>query len=531
METRQPNEDDKDKGWMTFEPTTAITTALKDAFRILMDTPKASGDIILILENQTAPTTSVLATDGACDNNGLANAIAGSGVFYDGDDPRNLSLRVPREYLQSNPTGEILAAERTLAKADKDVNLKMELDSKYVINALTKNLRSNEDAGYIGVSNKKLLIALVARARERETKTLLKWVKGHSGHEHNEGADEAARKAITENINIPVDLEIPNNTYVSGIKLVTTSQSLLYKAIRQRKTESLRVRQCTRNMIETVIDDLERCYDISPTEAAIWRAIRHGDFSKQFRYFAWMTLHDAYLTGTNWDHPNYPQEKKDRAICELCGNIDNLDHIIFRCEAPRQTEIWDLVRNLWSLRNGDRDVPCPEINLGTVIGCALIKFRGASKKDKAGNERLWRIIASESVYLIWKLWCKQKIGREHTSVNAVKNLWLHTVNSRLRLDCRLSAPQYGKKEISKDSLERTWISVLSDNDSPLNWRSHGVLVGIASGRSGQRGRGGVGQVSEICPDSESHMSCIIAFPRGNFFQLLLQTPEYMTLGK
>jgi ribonuclease HI/exonuclease III len=486
----QSENDDTEGVWTTFDPRTVVNTSLKDAFRILADAPKVSGDVTKMLRNEQAPTSVLLATDGACDENGKANAKAGAGVYYGLDDPRNISCRVPEEITQTNQTGEILAAERAVALAEKDINLKLELDSKYVINAVTKNLQSNEDNGYTGVENKMLLKALVSRLRERETRTYLKWVKGHSGHERNERADEAARKAITDDIRIPVDLEVTGNASVSGIKLSKATQSLIYKAIRQKKIETLQERRRTRDMIETVIDDLERCYNYTPTEASIWKAIRHKDFSKKFRYFAWMTLHDAYMTGTNWDRPDYPQEIKDRALCELCGNIDNLDHIFFRCEAPGQEEVWSMVKELWSLRN--KDSPCPEINLGTVLGCALLKLDGQSKAAKTGNERLWRIIASESVYLIWKVWCKRKIGGEHMSTIAIKNLWLHTINSRLRMDCRLTAPYYGKKGISKSALERTWIGVLRDNDSPLDWKSRGVLVGIAIDRTSGRYRGGIG---------------------------------------
>jgi hypothetical protein len=69
---------------------------------------------------------------------------------------------------------------------------------------------------------------------------------------------------------------------------------------------------------------------------------------------------------------------------------------------------------------------------------------------------------------------------------------LHTINSRLRMDCRLAAPLYGKKGISREALDRTWIGVLRDNDSPLDWRSRGVLVGIAPDRTNGRSRGGIG---------------------------------------
>jgi ribonuclease HI len=416
---RQVDEDndDTEETWTAFNPTTAVITSLKNTFRILADTPKVSGNVSKILNNRKVATSEILATDGACDNNGQANAQAGAGVFYGIGDPRNISCRVPVELAQTNQTGETLAAERAVALANRDVNLKIELDSKYVINAVTKKLQSNEDNGYTGVENKELLKALVARLRERETKSYLKWVKGHSGHERNEGADEAARRAITDDMRVPVNIEVAGNAHVSGIKLSKASQSLIYKAIRQKKVETLQDRRRTRDMIEIVRDDLERCYNVVLTEATIWKAIRHKDFLKKFRYFAWMTLCDAYMTETNWDRPDYPQEKKDRALCELCGNIDNLDHILFRCDVPGQADIRRLVRELWSLRN--TETSCPEINLGTVIGCVLVKLDRPNKENRAGNERLWQIIASESAYLIWRVWCKRKIGGEYMSTNAI----------------------------------------------------------------------------------------------------------------
>jgi len=50
----------------------------------------------------------IVYTDGACINNGYENARAGSGVWYDDNDPRNLSARVAYKE-QSNQTGELVA--------------------------------------------------------------------------------------------------------------------------------------------------------------------------------------------------------------------------------------------------------------------------------------------------------------------------------------------------------------------------------------------------------------------------------------
>jgi ribonuclease HI len=44
-------------------------------------------------------------TDGACINNGKANAVAGIGIYFGENDPRNVSQRVVGK--QSNNTGEL----------------------------------------------------------------------------------------------------------------------------------------------------------------------------------------------------------------------------------------------------------------------------------------------------------------------------------------------------------------------------------------------------------------------------------------
>jgi ribonuclease HI len=83
-------------------------------------------------------TEETVATDDSCFNNGQDDAVAGARIFYE-DDPRNKAIRPPQ----------------TLEQADENIGLKLESDSKYVINTVTKHKKKWEDQGYIGVANKK----------------------------------------------------------------------------------------------------------------------------------------------------------------------------------------------------------------------------------------------------------------------------------------------------------------------------------------------------------------------------------------
>jgi ribonuclease HI len=48
--------------------------------------------------------------------------------------------------------------------------------------------------------------------------------------------------------------------------------------------------------------------------------------------------------------------------------------------------------------------------LGTILGCSLAEFSNSRGKKKHSAQRLYRILMSESAYLIWKLWNNQVIS-------------------------------------------------------------------------------------------------------------------------
>ena len=79
-------------------------------------------------------------TDGACSNNGKQNAKAGIGVFFEENDPRNVSRRVDGK--QTNNTAELTAIVVVFDILREDIeqgkNIVIHSDSEYSINCMTK---------------------------------------------------------------------------------------------------------------------------------------------------------------------------------------------------------------------------------------------------------------------------------------------------------------------------------------------------------------------------------------------------------
>ncbi|KAF9269407.1 hypothetical protein L218DRAFT_807598, partial [Marasmius fiardii PR-910] len=74
----------------------------------------------------------------------------------------------------------------------------------------------------------------------------------------------------------------------------------------------------------------------------IWKEIRHKDFTGETKYFMWMTVHDAYMVGSNWQRPNYKPELQERAICQRCRKLEDAEHILTQCQCNGQKTIWSM---------------------------------------------------------------------------------------------------------------------------------------------------------------------------------------------
>ncbi|KAK0478993.1 hypothetical protein IW261DRAFT_1628625 [Armillaria novae-zelandiae] len=120
--------------------------------------------------------------------------------------------------------------------------------------------------------------------------------------------------------------------------------------------------------------------------------------------------------------------------------------------------------------------------LGLLLSCSLPVFKSDEGRREPGKERLYRIIMSTSIQVIWGLRCKRVISREneHLPPGMVEKTWLKAVNDRLEMDYLMTRKKFGRKAQKPQRVQQTWSRVLKDEQQlPRNWTgAAGVLVGI-----------------------------------------------------
>ncbi|KAG9053858.1 hypothetical protein FS842_006941 [Serendipita sp. 407] len=149
----------------------------------------------------------IVYTDGACRGNGKAGAVAGIGVWWGSDDPRNLSERCPGA--QTNNRAELIAIVRTLETTPLEPNagtthplnelphderrrkLVIRTDSQYSISCIEQWSQNWERSGWVSkggkeVKNKALIQYLLSLLQLRAYyghRVMFEYVRGHSGIE------------------------------------------------------------------------------------------------------------------------------------------------------------------------------------------------------------------------------------------------------------------------------------------------------------------------------------------------------------
>tara|TARA_B100001564_G_scaffold355703_1_gene368487 strand:+ start:1755 stop:2423 length:669 start_codon:yes stop_codon:yes gene_type:complete len=147
-------------------------------------------------------------TDGACVNNGQENAMAGMGIYFDDDDPRNVSKRVVGK--QSNNTAELgaIIEAYTIIKDDVENGKVVTIvsDSIYAIRCVTTYGEKCAAKGWSAdIPNKDMVKRGYELYRRnspfKESRIFFKHIKAHTGKDDvhslgNENADRLANMAI-----------------------------------------------------------------------------------------------------------------------------------------------------------------------------------------------------------------------------------------------------------------------------------------------------------------------------------------------
>jgi len=139
-------------------------------------------------------------TDGACINNGRKNARGGSGVFYQENSSRNISIPVPKP--ATNNKAELLAILEALKEFESELqdnqNICIISDSKYSLYCITSLYHIK------AVNEKKpnhQLIAKIMKYIKAYPRIQFKHIKAHTGYtdffsKGNEWADRLANEGV-----------------------------------------------------------------------------------------------------------------------------------------------------------------------------------------------------------------------------------------------------------------------------------------------------------------------------------------------
>ncbi|EPQ50508.1 RnaseH-domain-containing protein, partial [Gloeophyllum trabeum ATCC 11539] len=298
------------------------------------------------------------------------------------------AIRVPGPD-QSNQAGELTAILVALQTIPTFRPITFITDSMYVIEGLTRHLGTWEDQGWINIENSTLFHATAYHLRIRSATTAFQWVKGHNGDPGNEAADALAREGAEKDQPDEIDLTVPANFALPGVKLSALTQHLAYEAIRARKVATTQPRKHATYNISRMRDGLHD----------LWNSCRNLNLRPLVRQFLYKAIQRAHKIGDYW-LPIAGYET--RAICPTCEDCsDNLDHILLECLTPAR--VWMLTQDLWP----DSFGPWPALNFGALLSCG--KLAPPLTKPHPGASRLLQILVSEAIYLLWVLRCERVI--------------------------------------------------------------------------------------------------------------------------
>jgi ribonuclease HI len=407
-------------------------------------------------------------------------ASAAAGIFLNIEDDRNKGKCIPITEAQSQYGAELFAALEAVKTTNRNTMLTITSTQDYVRDAMNKKLSNWEHKGWVGVPHSEVLRCLAAELKARKAPTIFKVaVPGSVERARCKQAATLAKRAARDRREGQWELTLPPNTALPGLSLQGNRQRVFYRSIREVKTrvKATTPRPSTSRMLDMVRKAAEDAFSKYATDEEIWKSLTTKDILPRTSQFLWKGIHNAHRIGRYWDHI---PECEERAVCANCDDVvEDLDHILLKCKCPGQELVWRAAETLWK----EKEEVWPEVSLGTILGCGLAEFRDDKGKVKAGTQRLYRILMSESAYVIWKLRNDRRIARNGAPATEqeILNKWKFAINQRLQVDITLAnRPRKGKRPaLAPEMVLTTWSGTLdNEHDLPANWlREPRVLVG------------------------------------------------------
>jgi len=142
-------------------------------------------------------------TDGGCTRNGKHDAVAGIGVYFSEDDPRNFSGKIYGK--QTNNTAEIKAILKAYSILKEEIKngerVIIYSDSVYAIRAATEYGEKHEKGGWLKEIPNKHLVKKIYTTFKNYPNVSFVHVRAHTGGDDpislgNQGADDLATEAL-----------------------------------------------------------------------------------------------------------------------------------------------------------------------------------------------------------------------------------------------------------------------------------------------------------------------------------------------
>ena len=432
--------------------------------------------------NLNPQTTTSVYTDGACWNNGKADARSGSGIWIGPGHQKNTAIRIPGPK-QSNQVGEIAAVIGAATSIPNFLLLKIITDSQYVIDGLTKHLKHWEDDGWIGIDNAEFFKQAVYLLKKRTVPTTFQWVKGHDGNLGNEESDALAKEGANKDAPDLLSLEIPRQYNLQGAKLATLSQAVAYRGIQIYNKPT--PQPATNRNLEMIRQSIQIYQGSLEMDKTIWKNLRKCTIWTRVQQFLFKAIHNTPMVGEVWFHI---QHFEQHGVCKKCNTTESMEHILTKSSQGTATRIWKMTKDAWDHER----YKWPEISLGIVMGCGNLSAQKHIEHNAPRDQWQWhqtttnqrgatrlQILILEAAHLIWVMRCERVIQEKSHTNREIQARWLKAINQRLMKD-KITATKIKRDKTFIKLIKSTWENLLTKHlDPPTDWiQNSEVLVGM-----------------------------------------------------